>query len=200
MKKTLSNDDFPDLANKQILTQEAIKFKSAEEFVNSKINAFHTTTGKFDVFNIPTFFCRNKKDAEEYGGLKAEKTKTIGAFIDIKHPFRTGYNEEQSTEFIALINRAGFKVDKIVNKSGAWSISEEQTKPIRDNSPYDGENLNDWIYVPKVREQLIKESYDGLEASDVFSNHEIDIIIPLNTNQIFTESQLADIWNKAHEE
>ena len=45
------------------------------------------------------------------------------------------------------------------------------------------------IYGKKIEEGLITGS-----------NHEIDIIIPLNTNQIFTESQLADIWNKAHEE
>lgn len=188
-----------DSINNQDLIVEARKYKTAEEFVRSKINAFHATAEKFDTFKIPTFFARNKEDAIQYEGMRGiGNPTTIKVYLDLKHPFITGYNKEQAVKFIELINRAGYKVNVIEGKNG-WNISEEQTKPIRENSPYDGENLNDWIYVPKVREQLIKEGYDGLEASDVFSNYEIDIIIPLNTNQIFTEPQLVDIWNNSHD-
>lgn len=60
-------------------------------------------------------------------------------------------------------------VENIVNKLGI------KKSEIPANSPFHGENPVDYLYVPRVKEYMEKQGYDGYSDWDVFLNQEIPI-------------------------
>lgn len=149
--------------------------------------AFHGRRGEinFDE-NKPMFFAEKKADAEWYAKERGDVNGTPNihaAHLDIKKPFVL-LNKQNSFDFIDLIKRAGFDIEVIIKDNGGWEIPNQYMQPIKDHSPYDGSNLVDWIYVPGVKQQLMKEGYDGIEAWDVLENTEVKIKIPFKKSQI----------------
>ena len=55
---------------------------------------------------------------------------------------------------------------------------------ISENSPCDGTNDTDYLYVPKVIEALKKAGFDCYFGLDPFENNEIIIVVPFNTRDI----------------
>jgi hypothetical protein len=53
---------------------------------------------------------------------------------------------------------------------------------IDENSPYESvdQNPNDYIYVPRVREELQRRGFDGYRGWDVMTNYEIQAFVPFN--------------------
>lgn len=111
----------------------------------------------------PTFFTRHKDDAEWFAGNRfdtGEDPTVVTARIHSKKPAR--YRD--------LLDAVR------ATKSGEDDISE--------NSPYDGTNDTDYLYVPKVIEALKKAGFDCYFGLDPFENNEIIIVVPFNTRDI----------------
>ena len=82
--------------------------------------------------------------------------------------------------FIDLARRAGVEVTVTEDEYG-WSFEAPE---ITKHCPYDGTNINHLIYIPAVRERLLKEGYDSVITSDVLENTEIETYIALFPEQI----------------
>jgi len=145
---------------------------------------YHGRRGKiiFDE-DKPMFFAKDKETADWYSDARGKgESNILETDLDIKKPFKL-YSKKDAFKFIEIIKRAGFDIVIDYKKVG-WDIPQKYTQPVRDHSPYDGENLIDWIYVPKVKDQLKKEGYDGILAYDILGNKEIEIAIPFFKRQI----------------
>lgn len=89
------------------LAKEAAKYDSAEEFVNSKINAFHQTNAKFDKFQDAetTYFRTDKLKTSTYG------KETVEAFVNTKKPYDKGdfyLNESEMKELLPRLKSQGY--------------------------------------------------------------------------------------------
>lgn len=159
-----------------------------EWFGNSKVvdeqgdplKVFHGTTArKIDKFNIPAFFTDDKSGAEYF--LYDEPDGIIvEAYLSFQNPFYACHSREESMAFIDLARRAGVE---ITIEEDEYGFSFEAPDIAR-HSPYDGTNINHLIYIPAVREQLLKEGYDSLITSDVLENTEIESYVALSPEQI----------------
>jgi len=127
---------------------------------------------------MPAFFTDNLSNAE--GFLDGQEGVVIEAFLSIKNPFMTGHSKEESMAFIDLARRAGVAVTVSETKHG-WSFDAPE---ISEHSPFDGTNLNHLVYIPAVQEQLKKEGYDGLMASETMANYEIEAFVVLSHRQV----------------
>lgn len=134
----------------------------------AKMIMYHGSTLDFDSPTGVVFTAKRKLDASWFSFEGPEGTglgKIYKLDLDIKNPF----------------NAEKLSIDDLVRRAG---LDPADVTPIRKNSPYDGTNENDWIYVPEVREQLAKEGYDGFTARDLLESSEIDIAVPLKESQI----------------
>lgn len=52
------------------------------------------------------------------------------------------------------------------------------------NSPYYGENENDYVYVPEVQRELESRGYDAFRGYDVLGNEEIPVLVVWHPSQI----------------
>lgn len=141
---------------------------------------FHgTTTREIDQFNIPAFFTDDKSGAEYF--LYDEPDGIIvEAYLSFQNPFYACHSTEESMAFIDLARRSGVEITVTDGEYG-WLF---EAPDIANNCPYDGTNINHLIYIPAVREQLLKEGYDSLITSDVMENTEIETYIALFPEQI----------------
>ena len=57
---------------------------------------------------------------------------------------------------------------------------------IRAASGFDGDNDNDFVYLPAVQESLRGMGLDALLVSDVMGNYEIDTLIVLDKGKVRT--------------
>lgn len=63
---------------------------------------------------------------------------------------------------------------RAVRESGA------KRSDIKPSSGWDGNNDNDFVYIPKVQKKLMDMGIDALLLSDVMTNYEIDTLVVLN--------------------
>jgi len=96
----------------------------------------------------------------------------------VNNPYKM-FNKENSLAFVELIRRAGLDITIETHPNGGWNVSEKDMEYIRAHSPYYGDNLNDWVYVPEVRKQLLNEGYDSINSLDAVGPYEIEIYILL---------------------
>lgn len=127
---------------------------------------------------MPAFFTDSLSNAE--GFLDGQEGVVVEAFLSIKNPFMTGHSREECMAFIELAGRAGVVVTVSETKYG-WSFDAPE---ISEHSPFDGTNLNHLVYIPAVQEQLKKEGYDGLIASETVANYEIEAFVVLSHKQV----------------
>lgn len=124
---------------------------------------------------MPAFFTREKSGAEWYKYDRGDEDGTITeAYLCFENPFIID-GKESAMAFIDLARRAGVEIALSDDEHG-WSIEAPE---IRQHSPYEGLNINDLVYIPAVIRQLFDEGYDGIIASDVLENTEIDIYIAI---------------------
>lgn len=144
------------------------------------LKVFHgTTSGKIDKFSIPAFFTDNR-DGAEYFLYDEPDGIIVEAYLSFQNPFYACHSREESMAFIDLARRAGAEIVVTEGEHG-WSF---EAPDIAKNSPYDGTNVNHLVYIPAVREQLLKEGYDSLITSDVLENTEIETYVALSPEQI----------------
>jgi|GEM_PF-2220825 len=141
---------------------------------------FHGATKReIHKFDCPAFFTDNREGAEFYLNGESDGVM-LEAYLSLQNPFYACHSRMESMAFIDIARRAGVEVTVTEGEYG-WSF---EAPDIARYSPYDGENLNDLIYVPAVREQLWKEGYDSLVTSDVIENGEIETYVALSAEQV----------------
>lgn len=134
-----------------------------------------------DGFNIPAFFAGNPQHADYYANWRGEEgARVYPAKLSMKNPLDVR-GREGAMKFIDVARRAGAKVDVQHFPNGSWDFDTDE---ISKHSDYDGTNLNDLVYSPRVRKQMQKEGYDGLMAHDQLGNEEIPIFVALHPHQI----------------
>lgn len=143
---------------------------------------YHGTSTDITKFNMPAFFTDLPENTEFYSMERGEDEggRTIPVFLSIKKPL-IAQDRAGAQEMIAIANRAGIKIDIENFTDGSWDTI------IRDHGDAPetiGANHNDLVYSKAFRDQLAKEGYDGLHASDGFFNGDIDIWVPVSPEQI----------------
>lgn len=118
------------------LAQEARKYKSADEFVNSKIKAYHgTPNGDFNDYDlskagsrsgmkssdVAIHLAENPKFAKSFAG-KGEKATIKELYLDIKNPLDVGKSKNVNAQTIAKAKSGGY--DSIISDTG---IGKEYT-------------------------------------------------------------------------
>lgn len=159
-----------------------------EWFGNSKVvdeqgkplKVYHLERPVIDCFKIPSFFTSEKSGAEWYKYDRGDEDGVITeAYLCFENPFFID-RKESAMAFIDLARRAGVEITLSEDEHG-WTFEAPE---IRQHSPYEGHNINDLVYIPAVRGQLFDEGYDGIVASDVLENTEIDIYIAIAPGMI----------------
>jgi hypothetical protein len=161
------------------LTQEARKYKSADEFVKSKVDSFHGTDAVFDEFDI------TKASGDQYG-------KGINSVTDPKRASMYGKN--------VVGVYTGIKNPIDLNKKVAPELAAVLKKETGvDFSSFDNKTMLDRLYGKGLSADTIvglfkKAGYDGT-VKKLPDGHRI--LVAFDTSSIKTKAQLTDIWNKA---
>ena len=116
----------------------------------------------------PIFFTRDSNDAEWFKNERQVEGKggeIHAASIKLSNPAHL-------RDLMAVVNE-----------------TKSTAEDIQSNSPYDGENIVDYLYVPKVREELKKKGFDGFVGFDTLENKSIEIAVPFNLTSVTSKSQ-----------
>jgi len=111
----------------------------------------------------PIFFTENKKDAEWYAYERGDFLK-----------------EPMITEAVVNIEKPA-SIDDLRNAVNEVGVTRDD---IRVHSAYEGWNEIDYLYVPKVLDNLKEKGFDAFQGWDVLTNAEILIIAVFGPEQI----------------
>ena len=180
------------------LKQEALKYKSADEFVKAKTNAYHGSDATFESMQVgrPTkrrmmfgeydttsngmFFTPDPKVAREYG-------QNVGGYhANVQKPlvFSDRANDGLFNEFDRLIAN-----DKNIDiKPGEPGFQEFMY--------FDGELGKKFTAFAKSK------GFDGakLRETSEFTGEPFDSIVAFDNNLVLNDEQLTDLYNQAHTE
>ena len=183
----------------QPLAEEARKYKSAEEFANSQINAFHQSQSKtpFNKFLQKGDKGYKKASYSEAGeGIYFSPSKElvqskygkdggvlVEAMLDMKKPLDLG-------EFDSM-----YFDGKKVN-SGSL-VTENFKREMNGLDPLPEPDIQLRNLTKKAKIWLRKNGYDSLEGQkgEMWSAPEY---VVLDKSQVRTKQQLIDLWNKAN--
>jgi len=202
----------------QPLSEEAKKFKSAEEFVASKDIVFHGTPETFDKFDIDkrgtttnaksaekgVFFTSSQKTADSYRVTEeALNKKGEDIWKKIKELEQDNKKKEADSLWRTLDD------DQIKLNPTYWEMKKSgETKEVMLDiiNPLiidmEGKSWNEEIFNQYIL-QAKNESRDGVILKNTFdANANIidksDVTIVFNEKDIKTKQQLTDIWNEAN--
>lgn len=118
----------------------------------------------------PAWFTDDKEAAKWYAYERGSGTPTI-------------YSAR-----LTFTKSAPYRVlEKVVDELGL------DDSAISANSPYYGENPNDYIYVPAVQRRLEELGYDAFHAWDVLTNEEVPVTVVWHPSQVhIVGSETAD--------
>lgn len=195
------------------LIQEAKKYKSADEFINSQKPVYHGTLAKFDNFDAKKVGSNTEWDNAKFGTFFLDDAQKAKEFPELAR--MTGDNRPVNVKqvYIELKNPIDFTIEgifsnekqaptiiKILGTENGKSITDPKKalQYINDNIDLgDIGDLKDALYGDIKNKKIIQDAgYDGI-ISDYGDG--ITEKVVFDTNQIKTKSQLTDIWNKAHE-
>jgi len=220
MEKKLAREVEPDL-----LFEEARKYKTAEEFVESQgITSYHGTTTTFDKFDLGllgentkaksaslgVFSTESKSVAQRFGGGKESNIKELR--INLKNPveFATPLQTRKTAlgstvPIKGTYSRAEFLTEEgnLVDLQKVREIGdsfEQMKRAVANVNKKTTKELTVEDYV-NWKEKLIELGYDGVKLKDaiVDSNGQTHTTyIVFAPSQIKTTQQLTDIWNEAN--
>ena len=179
------------------LLQEARKYKSAEEFVNSQPKLYHGTSEVIKgEFNYPLYLTDNPKYADVYRSKSASSI----------NPYKKG-GGEKVYEFVKTTPKN--RVLDVRNPNHLELLDEYFANESLSGAFYPSEKgLVDWTEAEGIADFVKKHKlpFDAMlidEGGIPMSNwKEIQDrgigYVALNKNAIKTKSQLTDIWNKAN--
>jgi len=192
--KTPIKEKVAKTAEKDPLTKEASKYKSADEFIKSQPKLYHGGTANIKEINTgksnfsKTFYLTDDaKYAKSFGGNKSVVNEIVvspnAKIIDLRKP-----NEQQISRITDAINS---KLAKNVPYKKGISFhpfsSEQVIQGIKDGKAH-------FIELPEVKKIIKELGYDGMTTSEVPWAKNIGI---WNKDVLKTKSQLTDIYNKA---
>lgn len=123
-------------------------------------------------YRIPAFFGESADDVDWYvnegGGHLNTADLSFNKPLDIT-------TKEGRAHLYDVARRLGIDI----GKEGEFYAPE-----IAKHSPYEGTNDLDLVYIPQVREALLKDGYDGIKASDTLTNYEIPAWVALTPDVI----------------
>jgi hypothetical protein len=177
------------------LMQEARKYKSAEEFVNSKANAYHGSDKVFDEMQVgrPTkrrlmfgeydttsegmFFAPDGKVAREFG-------ENVGKYyVDVKKPLV--FSDRANDKFFNDFDKSIENVEGIDIKPGESGFSE-------------------WMYLDgelgKRFKAFAKEKgFDGakIDEASEFTGDNFATTVAFDNDQVKSTKQITDLYNQA---
>ncbi len=135
-----------------------------EEAKHLPETAFHGRRGPATFTEgVPAFFTLDRRGAEWYAmerGDPGHEPYVHAAVLSMRHAAR--YDD--------LI--------RAVEEAGAT------TEDVQAHSPNDGDNANDFLYVPGVQQALERRGFDAYEGWDVLTNDEIPIVVVWHPEQI----------------
>lgn len=192
------------------LHQEALKYKSADEFVKAQPTLYHG--GSADIKDIQlgksnfqkTFYMsENPEYAKSFGGNKSTLNEialdSSAKMADLRKPSDSLIKQieakiapKETGKIIKIKKPDGTFVDipeKIGGKINAVFSTDEIIQGLKDGKAHFAE-------LPEVKQALKELEYDGAitQESKFGTNYGI-----WNKNIVKTKSQLTDIWNKAQE-
>lgn len=155
---------------------------------------YHGTGAKyFSEYNPPAFFTSDKDGADWYMKNREEtggSARIDEVYLDIKNPLMAG-DKAGAIELVKIAEKAGVKTNFTDGPDG-WEVYMPEVSKY---SPYDGTNYVDALYIPKVRDALIAEGYDGVFLYDTLSNDAIPTWVALKPEQIKRASKKSDDVN-----
>lgn len=178
----------------QPLAKEAMKYKSAEEFVKAQPTLYHSGTADIKEVNLgktnfnKTFYLSDNADyAKSFGG----KNSTINEMaldpkanlIDLRKP---------TDAQIAEIKQG---IDKLTAKNIPYGDNNFSFYPASEKTVLQGIANGEAYYaeMPGIKQVLKGLGYDGQITSEVPYAKNIGV---WNKDVVKTKSQLTDIWNK----
>lgn len=198
------------------ITQEAQKYKSAEDFVKAQGEpVYHGTPNAFDKFEMSRvgergrtegrgfYFTDNKSIAEQAytsipgGGGKSKTGRVIEAYLDIKKPMAVNQHKITDSQLRQFLNEIEtVKPDALVDYGGV----DEAIKLFRSSGSSDLDILSELGNVNVLEHQKLNNIFTKITGYDGIIKIEKDgkIFVAFNPDQIKTKSQLTDIWNKAN--
>lgn len=131
----------------------------------------------------PCFFTRHRRDAMWFAGRAGENGEDgviLACRVRMRRPFLV-LDEAGANAWMEIARRAGLSFEE---EPYFWAPI------IAEHSPYEGSNELDLIYVPAMREALIREGYDGVHAWDTLENTNIEVWITLRVDQAIVKSSV----------
>lgn len=187
-------------ASGKLISEEARKYKSAEEFVKAQNNFFHGTAkgNKFEVFDMSKgntgaggnpfyqgdqiYLTNNKAAAEWFAEGATEKSLLKSGKLDYSKPTPAG-------EVLEFTLPKTAKIKYVEN----MPATAEKAKIVLDKAKadgYDAISFEDWG---------IKNIEGDPRSLNMFKNGKAaDTTIVLNPDKLKTKQQLTDLWNKAN--
>ena len=177
------------------LSTEAKKYKSAEDFVKSKTNAYHGTDKVFDKFDLSKvgttqkldkygmFFTSDKQTARNYSSLYPQKSK-------INWTPQDKINAEKAIVMDAFVKDSDaltFSEVMDLYEKGKIKTKVKSAGFVRPSTYFD------------MNRDAIKEAMD-ITGKDVFkiTKEGETFYMVNNPDKMITKSQLEEIWKKAN--
>lgn len=196
------------------LTREAKKYKSADEFADSKVNAFHGTAGMTNFDTFDTGGLRSHFGSREQAQARLDEMASQGikagdrfnphikeVFLDLKKPFEMDDLADnwrspsallrQITERLKLPeNSLNDEFDKIFERtdSDTGTIVE-----MLKNRGYDGISYRNEF--EGVADPSLYNTGKFRPSAEITSGYSF---IPFDSDSVKTREQLTDIWKEAH--
>jgi hypothetical protein len=142
---------------------------------------FHGTGAKkFNKFNEGSFFTEDRSGADWYASDRGgEAGQVMEVYLSIQNPLDIT-TKAGSIQLMEIARSAGVNVNFNEDDSG-WTFEAAE---ISDHSEYDGTNVPDLVYIPKVRAALAAAGFDGIVGEDTLENDDIRMWIALKPEQV----------------
>lgn len=194
------------------LADEAKEYATVDDFLKSKINAYHGTAAKFDRFKIGdasnngrgVYFSNKREIAEAYAskggsGATDPNNRLIEAYVDMKKPL-SGYEStlepEEIRKLVKAVDPSGTKIPR------KWVEAVVKGKPedvfvvnqIFGRSGMDIGEFNDLLRKTTGHDGVVGKDPGGLGKLPRDARE----IVAFNPDQIMTKEQLTEIYEQAH--
>lgn len=169
-----------------VIEQESFKkwFNGSKvEQDNKPIIMYHGTGADISKFKQPAFFTPEKENAAWYSYESSGNPKVIAALLSIKNPIILD-DKESVIKLQDILVNYGMEADFIIDHpDGLWEFYWDLLEKYKPGG--DGLNPHDVVYIPEVRDILIKEVYDGLYSPhDQLCNGDTPIFVTFYQEQI----------------
>lgn len=132
----------------------------------NEIFAYHGTSHIGNKLKAPIFLALRKEDAEWYAYSRGDEGYVISGEMD-------------PGKVLDCVDADVHPLIEIASKVGV-EFSENPyfyCAEIEKHSPYDGSNVSDLVYVPKIAQHIKAEGYNSVRILDVLTNSEIEAYV-----------------------